>query len=107
MNGQIKQRLDHILSCRDHAYEDILQVLCDCRTALEGQEQALKEAAEIIADAIKLEQRLQKSEAELNTLLFAVARKFPGETRFQTALRYIEEAEKDSVGTTDAAKESK
>jgi hypothetical protein len=30
---------------------------------------------------------------QLNDLLFAVERKFPGETRFQTALRYIREAE--------------
>ena len=30
---------------------------------------------------------------ELNTLLMAVEKKFPGESRFQTALRYIREAE--------------
>ena len=30
----------------------------------------------------------------LNQLLYAVERKHPGETRFQTALRYIQEAER-------------
>lgn len=32
-----------------------------------------------------------------NELLFAVGRKFPGETRHQTALRYIREAEASAV----------
>ena len=35
-----------------------------------------------------------KREMQFNELLFAVERKFPGETRFETALRYIREAEK-------------
>ena len=34
-----------------------------------------------------------KRDLQLDELLFAVERKFPGETRFQTALRYIREAE--------------
>jgi hypothetical protein len=38
-------------------------------------------------------------------LLYAVARKFPGETRHQTALRYIREAEK-TVTTAGSAKET-
>lgn len=32
-----------------------------------------------------------------NELLYAVARKFPGETRHQTALRYIREAEERAL----------
>ncbi len=36
---------------------------------------------------------LRELQAQYNELLFAVARKFPGETRHQTALRYIHEAE--------------
>ncbi len=35
-------------------------------------------------------------EKNYNELLMAVARKFPGETRHQTALRYIQEAEKSA-----------
>ena len=34
-----------------------------------------------------------KSEMQLDELLYAVERKFPGETRFETALRYIREVE--------------
>ena len=34
-----------------------------------------------------------KRDLQLDELLFAVERKAPGETRFQTALRYIREAE--------------
>ena len=42
-----------------------------------------------------------KRDLQLDELLFAVERKFPGETRFQTALRYIREAEaKQSNSTT-------
>lgn len=34
-----------------------------------------------------------KRDLQLDELLFAVERKFPGESRFQTALRHIREAE--------------
>jgi hypothetical protein len=37
-----------------------------------------------------------EDEIEYDTLLFAVQRKFPDETRFQTALRYIRNAENNS-----------
>jgi hypothetical protein len=41
-----------------------------------------------------------KRDLQLDELLYAVERKFPGETRFETALRYIREAEaKSSVAT--------
>jgi hypothetical protein len=33
------------------------------------------------------------AELQLQKLLYAVQRKFPGETRFETALRYIQQAE--------------
>ena len=38
-------------------------------------------------------ERLMVRDHELSALLFEVRRKFPGETRFQTALRYIKQAE--------------
>lgn len=45
---------------------------------------------------------IQEAQAELakqyNELIYAVARKFEGETRHQTALRYINEAERSCVG---------
>ncbi len=37
--------------------------------------------------------RLEQRSVMLDRLLFEVERKFPGETRFETALRYIREAE--------------
>ena len=41
-----------------------------------------------------------KRDLQLDALIMAVERKFPGETRFETALRYIQEAEaKSSVAT--------
>jgi hypothetical protein len=41
-----------------------------------------------------------KRDLQLDALIMAVERKFPGETRFETALRYIREAEaKSSVAT--------
>jgi|ERR1700741_373172 len=45
-------------------------------------------------------------DAELyKELLYAVARKFPGETRHQTALKYIQEAERIPSGDAAMAKE--
>lgn len=41
---------------------------------------------------------LTNCEAQIQELLFAVEIKHPGETRFETALRYIREAEKISDG---------
>lgn len=47
-----------------------------------------------IADEITaLEQRLAEAERLHKELLMGVARKFPGETRHETALRYIKERE--------------
>jgi hypothetical protein len=37
-------------------------------------------------------------EMQLSTLLYAVESKFPGESRFDTALRYIKEAEERTSG---------
>lgn len=37
--------------------------------------------------------KVRELEAKYNELIMAVARKFPNETRHQTALRYINEAE--------------
>ena len=43
-------------------------------------------------------------EMQLDDLLYAVSRKFPGETRFETALRYIREVERSaSDGRFDRA----
>ena len=62
--NDIKRRLKEA-----EAYAPDNPLLRDCRTALEQQEQALKEAAEIIADAIKLEQQL-KDERQLKDSAF-------------------------------------
>ena len=39
-----------------------------------------------------------------NELLFAVGNKYPGETRHQTALRYIRQAESHSIHDSPASK---
>lgn len=41
-----------------------------------------------------------------NELIMAVARIFPGESRHETALRYIQEAERDCLGGPDQDKEN-
>ena len=44
-----------------------------------------------------------KRDLQLDELIYAVERKFPGETRFETALRYIREAEaKTAEGPTSS-----
>lgn len=54
---------------------------------------------------------LQKENAELkrdyNELIMAVERKFMGETRHETALRYIREVESRKVDGNDAAMQEK
>lgn len=45
------------------------------------------------------EKELERVRGLYNELLFAVGRKYPGETRHQTALRYIQQAER---GNTEA-----
>lgn len=47
-----------------------------------------------------------KNDLMLESLIMAVATKTPGETRFETALRYIREAERGSSGPEDPAKAS-
>lgn len=47
-----------------------------------------------------------RDEVKYDELIFAVARKFSGETRHETALRYIREAESRATGG-DAAQEEK
>ena len=49
-------------------------------------------------------ERLMIREKELYSLLYEVQRKFPGETRFQTALRYIKEVETQTSQAASAAK---
>ncbi len=41
---------------------------------------------------------IEQRESQYNELIMAVARKFPGETRHQTALRYIQNAESTHPG---------
>lgn len=69
-------------------------------TAAIMQAYADEQNAALIAKVEGLEQKY-------NELLFAVARKFPNETRHETALRYINEAETlpDSVAS-EALKET-
>lgn len=43
-----------------------------------------------------------KLQAKYNELIFEVCRKFPGESRHQTALRYIREAERIDMHTCQA-----
>lgn len=52
----------------------------------------------------KMARKSNELRKKYNELLFAVSRKFPGETRHQTALRYIMEAESKSSGPAKATK---
>lgn len=56
--------------------------------------------------AIVAEARVEEVENRYNELIFSVGRKFDNETRHETALRYIREAENPS-GETCAMKEGK
>ena len=50
--------------------------------------------------------RLQEKSKLLDRLLFEVQRKFPDETRFDTALRYIRQAEERTRGVSAAQQEN-
>lgn len=44
--------------------------------------------------------------AKYSELLYAVARKFPGETRHETALRYIQEVERAAISNSTIHRDS-
>jgi len=62
----------------------------DQRTTADTNYRTMVDAGKRIAE---LERELAEARAAHNELLYAVARKFPNETRHQTALRYIRQAE--------------
>ena len=68
------------------------------------QRNCMYEAPHIAEWALAEIERLMFREKELDTLLYEVQRKFPGETRFQTALRYIKEVETQPSQAASAAK---
>ena len=49
-------------------------------------------------DCVQLEQQLIKVQASYSELIMAVEKKYPGESRHATALRYIQEAERHEPG---------
>jgi hypothetical protein len=49
------------------------------------------------------EKELDRVQTLYNELIYAVARKWPGETRHQTALRYIQQAESRPAGVGQAS----
>jgi len=53
----------------------------------------MKGDCETISRLMEEKVRLEQRSVMLDRLLFEVERKFSGETRFETALRYIREAE--------------
>ena len=54
----------------------------------------------LLVDALKkLSMECEDIQAKYNELLFSVGNKFPNETRHETALRYIREAENRFVGS--------
>ena len=68
------------------------------------QRNCLYETPHIAEWALAEIERLMVRAKERDTLLYAVQRIFPGETRFQTALRYIKEVEAPTNQAADAAK---
>lgn len=72
-------------------------------------EKEFPHAAVIIKLTEQMEQeayhRGLRASVEYSELIMAVARKFPGETRHQTALRYIREAESRSELCSEASKQ--
>lgn len=62
----------------------------------------MKGDCETISRLMEEKVRLEQRSVMLDRLLFEVERKFPGETRFDTALRYIRETEARSNETGQA-----
>ena len=72
----------------------------ECGTRFDIVEiRAIKKLFAEIISAAKEEQREDNLQCQLlyNELIYAVGTKFPGETRHQTALRYIQETEKRTM----------
>lgn len=89
------------------AYRDqLLEEVSSLKLKLEDQTRLAsykdQTATTFMNQVRKLQDRLQAVEKDYNELLFAVASKFSGETRHQTALRYIRQRE-EAWNSKDAA----
>ena len=67
------------------------------------------QAFALVEQVNQLRAELERVKALYHELLYGVAKKFPNETRHQTALRYIQQAEKQDNGPecNQAIKEDK
>lgn len=95
----------HLLASTDPAgfLECVADKLAHAQETIDDLAHELLEKSERIAE-------LEAANARYNELLMAVANKYEGETRHQTALRYIEERERGTglcCGRKDAQKEVK
>ena len=65
----------------------------------------IEERAQLRTELERAESRLREAQAQYDELIYAVAQKWPGETRHQTALRYIQNAERgDAARAADGEK---
>jgi hypothetical protein len=64
----------------------------------------MKDKLSEVSEMHNKEQHLKRLREKYNELIFAVVKKYPNETRHETALRYIKQAESD---TTENAKQPK
>ena len=74
---------------------------------IDGMDDGYSEILDVIGDYIVHLEDTRPNDAKYEELLMAVARKFPNESRHETALRYITEAEARDCGTaSDPPKQS-
>lgn len=101
LSEEVKQALDGVTvgALRwKRAWVNVAQILalCDENAALEKSLDELHGAKFSDRCYNALKSRVEAAEAAHNELIMAVVRKWPDETRHQTALRYIREVEERS-----------
>lgn len=77
------------------AIEEMQRELNEARAALNDR---IENVARLNSELDAVRAELDHIKAEHNSLLFSVSRKFGGESRYQTALRYIIEMERMASG---------
>ena len=88
------------MSLRDYFAAKALQGMLACPTQPPSMTVAAQDAY-YVADAMLVARETQSSNGYAE-LLFSVSKKYPGETRHQTALRYIRQADAGPQQETDA-----
>ena len=97
MSEQIHPR-EHVWRVQTGNYPGNFEIMCICNSRC-AYTPTLEDAirfSDILNEHASLTEKMERLEGDYYELLWAVCKKHDGETRHETALRYIQEAERGS-----------